>query len=79
MYHAASGAVNPITMDDFKNQMIEVWKKYPIKALVWYPSCVFRVNNFLFNIEFVLYHYVPGYFLDFVAKLIGKEPTLVRN
>lgn len=66
-------------MNEFARLMIDAWKKYPVKDLIWYPSFVYRVNHLFFTLEFFLYHYIPGYFLDFVAKVLGKKPTLVSN
>lgn len=46
--------------------------------VLWYPSGSFKSNLTLHKIDVVLYHYLPAYFLDFLARMSGNPAMLVR-
>lgn len=45
--------------------------------VLWYPSGSFKSNLTLHKIDVVLYHYLPAYFLDFLARMSGNPAMLV--
>ena len=49
-----------------------------MSEVMWYPGGGFKSNLLVHKIDVVLYHYLPAYFLDFLARLSGRPPMLVR-
>ena len=45
--------------------------------VMWYPGGNFTSNLTKHKIEVVLYHYVPAYIIDFLARLSGRPAMLV--
>lgn len=43
-----------------------------------YPHLKFMSSLFLFKISAILFHFIPAYVLDFLMKLGGSRPILVR-
>ncbi|XP_057366398.1 putative fatty acyl-CoA reductase CG5065 [Daphnia carinata] len=78
VYNCASGYHNPLTWGQIESLGRVALLKYPMSEVMWYPSGSFKSNLTLHKIDVVLYHYLPAYFLDFLARLSGKPPMLVR-
>ena len=78
VYNCASGYHNPLTWGMIERLGRVALIKYPMSEVMWYPSGSFKSNLTLHKIDVVLYHYLPAYFLDFLARLSGRPAMLVR-
>lgn len=78
MYNCSTGSLNPLTWKDFERVSLHHVRELPSKEMMWYPSIVLTPNWLAFQIELVLYHYLPAYFFDTIASLCGKKPFLVK-
>jgi len=78
VYNCASGHHNPLTWGQIETLGLVALLKYPMSEVMWYPGGGFKSNLLVHKIDVVLYHYLPAYFLDFLARLSGRPPMLVR-
>jgi len=77
VYNCASGHHNPLTWGQIETLGLVALLKYPMSEVMWYPGGGFKSNLLVHKIDVVLYHYLPAYFLDFLARLSGRPPMLV--
>ncbi len=77
VYNCASGYHNPLRWGQIESLGRVALLKYPMSEVMWYPSGSFKSNLTHHKIDVVLYHYLPAYFLDFLARLSGRPPILV--
>lgn len=78
VYNCASGYHNPLRWGQIESLGRVALLKYPMSEVMWYPSGSFKSNLTHHKIDVVLYHYLPAYFLDFLARLSGRPPMLVH-
>ncbi|KAI9556289.1 hypothetical protein GHT06_018863 [Daphnia sinensis] len=65
VYNCSSGALNPITWDEFRQ-------------IMRCPAVELRSSWIVYQIELALYHHLPAFFADTTARLCGKKPFLTR-
>ncbi|XP_055602545.1 putative fatty acyl-CoA reductase CG8306 [Uranotaenia lowii] len=78
IFHCTSSTCNPFKWDSVKDKVNEYLHKYPLKSAVWYPHLKFVPSLWLYKISAILVHFLPAYLLDFVTKICGGRPILVR-
>ncbi|XP_053695722.1 putative fatty acyl-CoA reductase CG8306 [Sabethes cyaneus] len=78
IYHCTSSTCNPFRWNSVKDQVNEYLHKYPLKSAIWYPHLKFLSSLWLYKISAIFVHFLPAYLLDFVLKLSGGRPMLVR-
>lgn len=75
IFNYVSSKQNPIALADFfssvKKHGLPYW---PTINAVWYYSFVPTCNPYLYALFFLLFHTIPGYILDFLAKITGRKP-----
>lgn len=77
VYNCVTGSHNPVTWRMFNQYGMAGWKEYPTKDMAWYPSINYHTRQIPYKLEQAIYHYLPAYFFDFVARVIGKKPIMV--
>jgi len=78
VYNCSSGFHNPLTWGRIEKDGFKSLINYPMSDVMWYPGGNFTSNLTKHKIEVVLYHYVPAYIIDFLARLSGRPAMLVR-
>ncbi|XP_065213885.1 fatty acyl-CoA reductase wat-like [Planococcus citri] len=78
VYIYSSGTQNPITWGEIIDHSLHFSLEWPTIKAVWYYSLTFTENKYLFTILSFLMHTIPGYFLDFLARLVGEKPVLTK-
>ncbi|XP_065226235.1 fatty acyl-CoA reductase wat-like [Planococcus citri] len=78
VYIYSSGTQNPITWGEIIDHSIHYSFDFPTIKAVWYYSLTFTENKYLYTILSFLMHTIPGYFLDFLARLVGEKPVLTK-
>ncbi|XP_055917447.1 putative fatty acyl-CoA reductase CG8306 [Eupeodes corollae] len=78
IFHCTSSTYKPFRFESLADKMNMYMHKYPLKSAVWYPNLKLVKSLFLFRIAAIFFHFLPGYILDFVTKLGGGRPILVR-
>jgi len=78
VYNIATSHQNPITWKQFRLYAEEATLANPTKDMLWYPSFQCQSNYFSHEFIALFLHFIPAYFLDFLAKLAGKPQRLVN-
>ncbi|XP_062560807.1 putative fatty acyl-CoA reductase CG8306 [Armigeres subalbatus] len=78
IYHCTSSTCNPFRWESVKEQVNEYLHKYPLKSAVWYPHLKFLPSLWLYKLSAIIVHFMPAYCLDFITKIFGGRPILVR-
>lgn len=77
IFNYVSSKQNPINLQNF----FEIIKKHglpnwPTINAIWYYSFMPTNNPYLYSLLFLLFHTIPGYFLDFLCQMTGRKPML---
>lgn len=78
VFHCTSGQLKPITWGQVQVLVLSYLAFYPSISAYRYPCGSFTTNKYLDDFYRVTLHYIPGYFVDFLTKLMGGKPVLVR-
>ena len=78
VYNCCTGQQNPITWKEFVNLSFKYSRLHPVNDAVWYPGGRCRSSALLNRVCVTFQHILPAYFLDFLAKLKGSKPIMVR-
>lgn len=52
-------------------------RRYPVSGMLWIPSSWTTSNMTWYQINAVLFHFIPAVVIDTILKLIGKKPMLL--
>ncbi|XP_065348997.1 putative fatty acyl-CoA reductase CG8306 [Cloeon dipterum] len=77
IYHCTTSTQNPFRWNMVYKNMNTMLRKYPLVGAVWYPSIKILTTLSLFKFSSIFVHFIPGFFLDLVARLTGGRPRLV--
>ncbi|XP_022166923.1 putative fatty acyl-CoA reductase CG8306 [Myzus persicae] len=78
IFHCTTSTCNPFRWNDISSILTTTLHNYPIRGAVWYPNIKFLPNLFMYWISSAIFHFIPAYILDFVTKISGGRPILVR-
>ncbi|XP_067626555.1 putative fatty acyl-CoA reductase CG8306 [Eurosta solidaginis] len=78
IFHLTSSTYNPFRFESLIDKINVYLHEYPLLSAVWYPHLKMVNGLFLFRIGAVLFHFIPGFFLDLITKLTGGRPILIR-
>ncbi|XP_037955042.1 putative fatty acyl-CoA reductase CG8306 [Teleopsis dalmanni] len=78
IFHLTSSTYKPFRFELLINKINRFLHDYPLVSAVWYPNLKLVRSLFLFRLGAILFHFIPGYILDFVTKLSGGRPILVK-
>ncbi|XP_055380230.1 putative fatty acyl-CoA reductase CG8306 [Condylostylus longicornis] len=78
IFHLTSSTYKPFRFETLTDKMNSYMHKYPLKSAAWYPHIKFVRSLFLFKVSAILFHFLPGYVLDFITRLIGGRPILIK-
>jgi fatty acyl-CoA reductase len=76
--HCTSGQLNPITWGRMMEVTNKNCHKNPLLNYLRDPNVTGTMSPSMFALQHTLYHVLPAYFLDFMAKLTGSKPILVK-
>lgn len=74
VYNCVTSNQTPVTWGNFVGTAIQNMIKHPLEDVFWYPTGVLRMNRPLNMIHGYLVHYIPAYFIDLFAWMLGKKP-----
>lgn len=74
MFHCTTSTCNPFRWNDVKSTLKQTLRSNPLNSAVWYPNVKFLPNLFMYWISSAVFHFIPGYILDFVTKISGGRP-----
>ncbi|CAL7951758.1 unnamed protein product [Xylocopa violacea] len=65
------------------NALRDLVKKHaiesPTKYMLWYPGCTLIANKFMHNFMSITLHIFPAFIADFVLRLLGNKPVMVKH
>lgn len=74
IYHCTTSVHNPFRWNMLNNGMNAMLRKYPLKSAAWYPSLKILTTLSIFRFSTIFVHFIPGFFLDLLARLTGGRP-----
>ncbi|XP_026472762.1 putative fatty acyl-CoA reductase CG8306 [Ctenocephalides felis] len=78
IYHCTSSTYRPFRWATVESKINGYLHKYPLKSAVWYPHLKLLPSIWLFKISALFFHFLPAYVLDFVTRIAGGRPILVK-
>lgn len=78
VFHCTSGAKNPITWGYIRYIVLYTLTIFPSISTIRYPGGSFTKNRLLDNFYKITLHYIPGYLIDFLTRISGGKPILVK-
>ncbi|XP_063925301.1 putative fatty acyl-CoA reductase CG8306 [Zophobas morio] len=78
VYHCTSSTRKPFSWMLIEDQINGYLHEYPLKSAVWYPYLKFVPTITYYKISAFFVHILPAILLDFVTKLGGGRPILMK-
>lgn len=78
VYNCTTGQQNPITWKQFVDLSFKYSRKHPVNDAVWYPGGRCRKSPFFNKLSVTFQHMLPAHILDFIARIRGSRPIMVR-
>ncbi|KAK0166940.1 hypothetical protein PV327_004406 [Microctonus hyperodae] len=78
VYNCCTGQQNPITWKQFIDLSFKYTRIHPANDAVWYPGGSCQKYSIMNNLFITFQHVLPAHILDFVARLRGTKPIMVR-
>ncbi|XP_065215844.1 putative fatty acyl-CoA reductase CG8306 [Planococcus citri] len=78
VHHVTSGTYKPFRWNMVNDKVHFYLHQYPLKSAVWYPNLKFLPSLQRYRISAWIFHMLPAFILDFVTKIFGGKPILVR-
>ncbi|XP_046743270.1 putative fatty acyl-CoA reductase CG5065 [Diprion similis] len=78
VYNCCTGQQNPITWKEFVDLSFKYSRLHPVNDAVWYPDGCCRRSVVINSVCNTLQHTLPAHILDFLARLRGSRPIMVR-
>ncbi|XP_049870323.1 fatty acyl-CoA reductase wat-like [Pectinophora gossypiella] len=76
--YTVTGTRNPMIFGHMRRIMDYDARYLGTDKSVWYNFSFNTNNEFIFYTLTWLFHYIPGYLVDFVLRIMGKRPMLIR-
>ncbi|XP_014251246.1 putative fatty acyl-CoA reductase CG5065 [Cimex lectularius] len=74
----ASSMSKSITVGETNNIGQELYKKYPMEQILWYPHVTFTKNLTVFRISCFYKHFLPALLVDSILRVMNKKPMLLK-
>lgn len=50
----------------------------PFSQSLWYPDCTLTTNKFYYQLNALLFQWIPAYFIDFLFLIFGQKRFMIR-
>uniref|UniRef100_A0A336LP21 Fatty acyl-CoA reductase n=1 Tax=Culicoides sonorensis TaxID=179676 RepID=A0A336LP21_CULSO len=78
VYNCVNNVDNPLTWGDVKRASVPMAAKYATTSSLWIGLYNTTRYNWIYYILRIFYHVIPAFFFDFILKLQGQEPRVVK-
>lgn len=78
VFHCTSGDVNPLTWGSVSRLVVSHLAENPSISTYRYPCGSFTMNKHLDNFYRITLHYIPAHIIDYITRLTGGRPVLVK-
>jgi len=78
VYQCTSGGINKITWGQIETEGLPIILRNPYESIFWYPGGSYKENYYVNRIFQLWFHYGPAHLVDFIYRLMGRKPFLVK-
>uniref|UniRef100_A0A2M4BKN8 Fatty acyl-CoA reductase n=1 Tax=Anopheles marajoara TaxID=58244 RepID=A0A2M4BKN8_9DIPT len=78
VFHCTSSTTNPFRWRSVIDSMNDYLHKYPLKSAIWYPRLKFVSSLWVYKLSSIFVHILPALVLDFILRITGGRPMLMR-
>ncbi|XP_011297735.1 putative fatty acyl-CoA reductase CG5065 [Fopius arisanus] len=78
VYNCCTGQQNPITWKEFIELSFKYSRIHPANDAVWYPGGRCQKYSLMNKLSGAFQHILPAHILDFIARLKGSRPMMLR-
>lgn len=78
LFNFVSGCEQPITWGLFNILSQKYGEKYRSSLQIWYTYFMFIKNFHIYRLSVIFFHFVPAYVVDFIARILGRKPIMVK-
>ncbi|XP_053660299.1 putative fatty acyl-CoA reductase CG8306 [Anopheles marshallii] len=78
VFHCTTSTSNPFKWRSVVDQMNDYLHKYPLKSAIWYPRLKFVSSLWVYKLASIFVHILPALVLDFILRVTGGRPMLMR-
>lgn len=77
IYNYVSSVEKPITWGEFNNLNMMYANQYPFSDIYWAINFRTNKNKILNWINVMFLHFIPAFFIDVLATILGKRPQMI--
>ncbi|XP_002734152.1 fatty acyl-CoA reductase 1-like [Saccoglossus kowalevskii] len=78
VYNVTTGGINPFRWGEMEAVVPSLFKRYPLQNAFRRPSTSVTQGAVVQEYWNIVCHTIPGYFYDFLLRLTGQRPRMVR-
>lgn len=78
VYNCTSGQINPFKWSQLADGIMKYGRKNPTKYVMLYPSYTYCTNLLVHRLYVVLLHFLPAIIFDFMLRMQGKKPMMLK-
>ncbi|XP_062124267.1 fatty acyl-CoA reductase wat-like [Drosophila sulfurigaster albostrigata] len=78
VYNFTNSDQNKLTWGQLAQSIIQKRHLVPLPNMLWFPFLKLFSQNWQFQLAILIYHILPGHFIDFVLRLRGQKPRMIN-
>ncbi|XP_075148976.1 fatty acyl-CoA reductase wat-like [Haematobia irritans] len=78
IYNLVPDKSNTLEWGAYKKYVEVHGAEIPLASMIWYPFLIFANNIYLYRFLTLVYHTLPGYFIDFLLILMGRPARMTK-
>nr|QGV11525.1 FAR5 [Tetrastichus brontispae] len=78
VYNCSSADIKSISMAEIGEMGIRLTEKVPLEDIIWRPAATVTSVKTVYYLLTLILHLLPAYIIDFLLKMAGKKPMLVK-
>ncbi|BES98847.1 Male sterility protein [Nesidiocoris tenuis] len=78
VYNLTQGKTRPVTWGTVLEEGRKCFYKNPFEIMLWYPNGDLHRSKFVHDINVILFHWLPAYFVDFLLLIFGQKTFMLK-
>ncbi|CAG9838751.1 unnamed protein product [Diabrotica balteata] len=78
VYNLSYNHITDMSLGEMIRIGLKICDELPSESLFWYPRVSCTGNFYMYYVQVILFHMLPAIFIDFVLRIIGQKPRLVK-
>jgi len=78
IFHCTTSVQRPFRWSEVENDVSHLLHKYPLVQAAWYPHLKLLPSVWRFRLSAIIFHMIPAYIFDTLARVTGQRPRLVK-